>query len=286
MNEIFETFKNAQYQHIKTVEDKIQNALKIKESLFYDYFETFLFDGAKRLRPLFIFLVSNFEKIEIDEDIYNLAASVELLHSASLIHDDILDDAKIRRNHPVIHIEKSTKEAVLAGDYLLSLSMDFISKIKNNNVFSILANASYKMVESEIYSLSKRFQKINEEEYFKILENKTSSLFLASIEALYEIKNKQINPDILNFTKEFSIIFQLKDDINNFLNCDEKKSSNDFTSGIATLPSILGAKNNKDYAIISEVENFLNKKIEITENILKNYKNNENLILLLNLFRG
>lgn len=286
MNEIFETLKNAQYQHIKTVEDKIQNALKIKESLFYDYFETFLFDGAKRLRPLFIFLVSNFEKIEIDEDIYNLAASVELLHSASLIHDDILDDAKIRRNHPVIHIEKSTKEAVLAGDYLLSLSMDFISKIKNNNVFSILANASYKMVESEIYSLSKRFQKINEEEYFKILENKTSSLFLASIEALYEIKNKQINPDILNFTKEFSIIFQLKDDINNFLNCDEKKSSNDFTSGIATLPSILGAKNNKDYAIISEVENFLNKKIEITENILKNYKNNENLILLLNLFRG
>lgn len=286
MNEIFETLKNAQYQHIKTVEDKIQNALKIKESLFYDYFETFLFDGAKRLRPLFIFLVSNFEKIEIDENIYNLAASVELLHSASLIHDDILDDAKIRRNHPVIHIEKSTKEAVLAGDYLLSLSMDFISKIKNNNVFSILANASYKMVESEIYSLSKRFQKINEEEYFKILENKTSSLFLASIEALYEIKNKQINPDILNFTKEFSIIFQLKDDINNFLNCDEKKSSNDFTSGIATLPSILGAKNNKDYAIISEVENFLNKKIEITENILKNYKNNENLILLLNLFRG
>ncbi len=286
MNEIFETLKNAQYQHIKTVEDKIQNALKIKESLFYDYFETFLFDGAKRLRPLFIFLVSNFEKFEIDEDIYNLAASVELLHSASLIHDDILDDAKIRRNHPVIHIEKSTKEAVLAGDYLLSLSMDFISKIKNNNVFSILANASYKMVESEIYSLSKRFQKINEEEYLKILENKTSSLFLASIEALYEIKNKQINPDILNFTKEFSIIFQLKDDINNFLNCDEKKSSNDFTSGIATLPSILGAKNNKDYAIISEVENFLNKKIEITENILKNYKNNENLILLLNLFRG
>lgn len=286
MNEIFETLKNAQYQHIKTVEDKIQNALKIKESLFYDYFETFLFDGAKRLRPLFIFLVSNFEKFKIEEDIYNLAASVELLHSASLIHDDILDDAKIRRNHPVIHIEKSTKEAVLAGDYLLSLSMDFISKIKNNNVFSILANASYKMVESEIYSLSKRFQKINEEEYFKILENKTSSLFLASIEALYEIKNKQINPDILNFTKEFSIIFQLKDDINNFLNCDEKKSSNDFTSGIATLPSILGAKNNKDYAIISEVENFLNKKIEITENILKNYKNNENLILLLNLFRG
>lgn len=286
MNEIFETLKNAQYQHIKTVEDKIQNALKIKESLFYDYFETFLFDGTKRLRPLFIFLVSNFEKFKIDEDIYNLAASVELLHSASLIHDDILDDAKIRRNHPVIHIEKSTKEAVLAGDYLLSLSMDFISKIKNNNVFSILANASYKMVESEIYSLSKRFQKINEEEYFKILENKTSSLFLASIEALYEIKNKQINPDILNFTKEFSIIFQLKDDINNFLNCDEKKSSNDFTSGIATLPSILGAKNNKDYAIISEVENFLNKKIEITENILKNYKNNENLILLLNLFRG
>lgn len=286
MNEIFNTIKNAQYQHIKTVEEKIRNAIKIKKSLFYDYFETFLFDGAKRLRPLFIFLISNLEEFEIDEDVYNLAASVELLHSASLIHDDILDDAEIRRNHPVIHIEKSTKEAVLAGDYLLSLSMDFISKIKNNNVFSILANASYKMVESEIYSLSKRFQKIEKDEYFKILENKTSSLFMASIEALYEIKNKPKNSDILNFTKEFSIIFQLKDDINNFLNCDEKKLSNDSSCGIITLPYILGAKNNKDYAIIGEVKNFLNNKIELTEKILKNYKNNENLILLLNLFRG
>ncbi len=286
MNEIFNTLKNAQYQHIKTVEEKIQNAIKIKKSLFYDYFETFLFDGAKRLRPLFIFLVSNLEEFEVDEDVYNLAASVELLHSASLIHDDILDDAEIRRNHRVIHIEKSTKEAVLAGDYLLSLSMDFISKIKNNNVFSILANASYKMVESEIYSLSKRFQKIEKDEYFEILKNKTSSLFIASIEALYEIKNKPKNPDILNFTKEFSIIFQLKDDINNFLNCDEKKLSNDSSCGITTLPYILGAKNNKDYAIIGEVKNFLNNKIELTEKILKNYKNNENLILLLNLFRG
>ena len=286
MNEIFNTLKNAQYQHIKTVEEKIQNAIKIKKSLFYDYFETFLFDGAKRLRPLFIFLVSNLEEFKIDEDVYNLAASVELLHSASLIHDDILDDAEIRRNHPVIHIEKSTKEAVLAGDYLLSLSMDFISKIKNNNVFSILANASYKMVESEIYSLSKRFQKIEKDEYFEILKNKTSSLFIASIEALYEIKNKPKNPDILNFTKEFSIIFQLKDDINNFLNSDEKKLSNDSSCGITTLPYILEAKNNKDYAIIGEVKNFLNNKIELTEKILKNYKNNENLILLLNLFRG
>ena len=186
MNEIFNTLKNAQYQHIKTVEEKIQNAIKIKKSLFYDYFEIFLFDGAKRLRPLFIFLVSNLEEFKIDEDVYNLAASVELLHSASLIHDDILDDAEIRRNHPVIHIEKSTKDAVLAGDYLLSLSMDFISKIKNNNVFSILANASYKMVESEIYSLSKRFQKIEKDEYFEILKNKTSSLFIASIDLMIE----------------------------------------------------------------------------------------------------
>src|SRR5699024_5045953 len=115
MNEIFNTLKNAQYQHIKTVEEKIQNAIKIKKSLFYDNFETFLFDGAKRPRPLFIFLVSNLEECESDEDVYNLGASVELLHCATLIHDDILDDAESRRIPPVIHIEKSTKEAVLAG---------------------------------------------------------------------------------------------------------------------------------------------------------------------------
>ncbi len=286
MNKIFEQIKNSQNQHIKTVEEKIQNALETKKTLLYSYFEAFLFNGAKRLRPLFIFLISELEGFTINDDIYNLAASVELLHSASLIHDDILDNAETRRGKPAIHTEKSTKEAVLAGDYLLTLAMDFISKIKNNKVFSILANASYKMVTSEIYALSKRYQKINEEEYFKILENKTSSLFIASIEALYEIKNKKPSFNIIEFTREFSLIFQLKDDINNFLNCDEKKSSNDASCGITTLPYILGAKNSKDYAIISEVKKFLNEKIDLTENILKNYEHKENLILLLNLFRG
>lgn len=107
---------------------------------------------------MFIFLVSNLEEFEIDEDVYNLAASVELLHSASLIHDDILDDAEIRRNHPVIHIEKSTKEAVLAGDYLLSLSMDFISKIKNNNVFQFLQMQAIKWLNLKYIHYLKGFK--------------------------------------------------------------------------------------------------------------------------------
>lgn len=288
MDEVLKKITSHQKQHILIVEEKIKDILKTKNLPLASYFETFLFNGAKRLRPLFIFLISGLLNFEIDNDVYNLAASVELLHSASLIHDDILDDAKLRRGLIPLHIEKGNKIAVLAGDFLLSSAMKLISKINNRNVLKILADTASEMTTSEINSLLMRGKKIPVKKYIEISKGKTSSLFKGAVSALYVLKNRCIDLNIKDFTENFSLIFQIKDDLNNFLKADKNKLSNDLLSEISTLPLILGAKSGSDYNIIEKARKFINKRIEKTELFLKEYNSiyKEDLILLLNLFKG
>ena len=288
MDEAFKKITSHQKQHILIVEKKIKDILKTKNLPLASYFETFLFNGAKRLRPLFIFLISGLLNFEIDNDVYNLAASVELLHSASLIHDDILDDARLRRGLIPLHIEKGNKIAVLAGDFLLSSAMKLISKINNRNVLKILADTASEMTTSEINSLLMRGKKIPVKKYIEISKGKTSSLFKGAVSALYVLKNRCIDLNIKDFTENFSLIFQIKDDLNNFLKADKNKLSNDLLSEISTLPLILGAENSSDYNIIEKARKFINKRIEKTELFLKEYNSiyKEDLILLLNLFKG
>ena len=288
MDEIFKKITSHQKQHILIVEKRIKDILEIKNLPLASYFETFLFNGAKRLRPLFIFLISGLLNFEIDNDVYNLAASVELLHSASLIHDDILDDARLRRGLMPLHIEKGNKIAVLAGDFLLSSAMKMISKINNRSVLKILADTASEMTTSEINSLLMRGKKISVKEYIEISKGKTSSLFKGAIFALYALKNRCVDLNIKDFTENFSLIFQIKDDLNNFLQADKNKLSDDLLSEISTLPSILGAKSGSDYDIMEKARKFINKRIEKTELFLKEYNSiyKEDLILLLNLFRG
>lgn len=277
---MYNLIKQSKINEISLVEEKIKSALILKPTVLDDYFKTFLFNGAKRLRPLFIFLISDLLNFEIDEPTINLAAGIELLHSASLIHDDILDDGELRRGNPPIHIEKGIKTGVLAGDYLLSLSILFFSKINNPKIFEIMGNASYIMTKSELQGLAQRFKKPDIETYIKTSKEKTSSLFISSIKALEEIKGVKIDKKIIEFTEKFSLCFQIKDDINNFFGKDKNKISSDKNEGVYTLPFIL--ENNT----IVEAENFLNNLICEGENLLKEYKNKEKLIKLLDLFKG
>lgn len=277
---MYDTIKQSKINEIFLVEEKIKSALILKPTVLGNYFSNFLFNGAKRLRPLFIFLVCDLFGYKINEEVINLAVGVELLHSASLIHDDILDNGKLRRGNVAIHLEKGVKTGVLAGDYLLSLSMNFFSKINNPEIFEIMGNASYAMTKSELEALNLRFQKPNIETYIKISKEKTSSLFIAAIKALGKIQKTKIDENIIKFTENFSLCFQIKDDINNFSGKDKNKISSDVKEGVYTLPFIL--ENNT----IDEADVFLDNLIYETKNLLKDYKNKDKLTELLDLFKG
>lgn len=278
----YEIIKQVQRANIEAVEFSIKAELAKKPTELNSYFEKFLFNKAKRLRPLFLFLLCDFLGIKIDETIVDIAACVELLHCASLIHDDILDDGTLRRGEPCINTTKGNKLAVLAGDYLLALAMEFTSRVNNSKIIKIMSDASYEMTKSEIFSLENRFKKPSLDEYMELTRQKTSTLFLAGVKGIEAVKNIKIDENILKFSEKFSMCFQLKDDINNYLNNDKDKTANDKEQGIYTLVDILGEDNKEDCDIILVAKDYLNKIIFEAEKLLDKYaKGKEELINLL-----
>ena len=274
MNETYNLLLKKKSAEISVLNNKLSDELLKNKTELNSFFEIFLFNSAKRLRPLFIFLLCDYLKIEIDDDIINLALVIELLHSASLIHDDILDDGTLRRNLKCIHIEKGYKMAVLAGDYLLNLGMDIISRLNNKKILEIMANATKVMVKSEINALNSRYNIPDIKSYIKLSKEKTATLFMAGIKALGEIKNIKIEDNLINFTENFALCFQIKDDINNFLNEDKNKVSSDKTEGIYTLPLILNS-----CGIIDEATEFLSNLIEQTKAFINSEIESDLIIL-------
>ncbi|MCD8024575.1 MAG: polyprenyl synthetase family protein [Candidatus Gastranaerophilales bacterium] len=268
----------------KRVDDKILKCFDLEG--FDRYFENFMFNGAKRLRALYVYKTAELLDYKPDDKILNLAAGIELIHGASLIHDDILDEGQIRRNTPCIHLTKGCKTAVLVGDYLLGTAMKLIFEIKNPKISEILSNAGLSMTISEVQALENRFKKPDLKLYLKRSKEKTAPLFLAGARGVYEIAQIKENEKFLKFTENFALCFQIKDDLNNFFNNEKNKFSSDKSSGIYTLADILAGENNCDK--IDICENFLTRKIEETKDILKEFppSKKSGFADLFNLFEG
>ncbi len=269
---MYAALKNKKNEELNRVNNLILNSLSLELVELKEFLSDFLISNSKKLRPLFIFYICDLLKIKLTDDVFNMACAIELLHSASLIHDDILDNGQIRRSKPCIHLKYGNKTAVLAGDYVLTLAMEFVSKFKNNKCMEILSQAGMKMTKSELMSLDMRFKKPSLEFYIQTLKEKTSTLFIASIECLEEISNKKIDFKIYEFAENFSLCFQLKDDISNYLNEDVNKISSDEKEGIYTLPVILNS-----YGIIDNGRSFLNDLVLKTEQIISDYSNSKDL---------
>ncbi len=277
MDEIYKTLKAKKQKDFKRFEDKLSDILSSNPTELSDYFYTFLFNEPKRLRPLFGFLILDLLNIKPDKKLIAFFVSVELLHSASLIHDDIIDDGTLRRSIECIHKKEGNKVGVLAGDYLLSLGVLLLSEIKIPKLYEIVSNATYNMAKSEIKSLKNRFNTPSIKDYLELIEGKTSSLFLAIVYGIAAIKEIDIDPDLIEFTRDFSILFQIRDDLNNFQNKEKNKNSSDIKKGIYTLPYILG--DDVEHGIIDKSKRFIIKYFKNINAYLKD-KKNEDLLLL------
>lgn len=236
---------------------------------FMDDIEHFLFAKSKRLRPVVLFLIRNAllgdmplrdalsdtahkegENSLKDSDIQstlqkinNLAAALELLHSATLIHDDIIDEAHLRRGMETFNIKYNPHIATIAGDYLLSLCLKVLSKIGYCEIFSYFAENTLNICNGEIDQFFNKNKAVTIETYLNKSKDKTSSLFMAGVKSLLYLIDKEIKPiddetkkGILGYTLNFSLGFQIYDDIENFANENNEKASSDIENGIYTLP--------------------------------------------------
>jgi len=237
--------------------DLIKNELKIFEDRFKDAVrsQTPLLDRimryvvkrkGKQLRPMFVLLSAKLVG-EINDTTYRAASLVELLHTATLVHDDVVDDSLERRGFFSVYALWKNKVSVLVGDYLLAKGL--LLSLDNNDfrVLQILSHAVRKMSEGELLQIEKsRSLNIKEEVYFEIIRNKTASLLSAACAAgAWTTSNDEEVAKKMNaFGEKVGIAFQIKDDLFDY-NGEKigKPTGNDIKEKKLTLPLIFTLNN-------------------------------------------
>ncbi|MFZ4582970.1 MAG: polyprenyl synthetase family protein [Paludibacter sp.] len=225
-------------------------ALKTDNPLLADVNEYIVQASGKKLRPILTLLSARLCGKSTDAAYY-AALSMELLHNASLIHDDVVDDTHERRGRSSINARWTNKVAVLSGDYMLSNSLICGTKTGNLEILNSIANIGMELSDGELLQLT-NMQKteISEADYFKVIRKKTALLFATCTEvgALSAGADRKQQEHLFRFGELLGICFQIKDDIFDYYNDIEigKPTGNDLQDGKVTLPLIYALQNSKN----------------------------------------
>ncbi len=204
--------------------------------------------GGKRLRPMLTISCAKMLKIRNKNHI-KLAAAVELLHTATLLHDDVVDESVYRRGEKTSHTLWDNKSSILVGDFLLGRAFQLMVETNSIECLSILSKAAAIIAEGEVLQLVETNNiNIKETNYIKIIESKTAALFSSACEVggVVSGANKSQKKKLFNFGKNLGTAFQLTDDALDYEGSSSKMGKNngdDFYEGKVTLPVILALKN-------------------------------------------
>ena len=206
--------------------------------------------GGKRIRPTLLLLAYKSLNRNASDNAIRLATVMEMLHTATLVHDDIIDNADTRRNQTSVNARFGNQSAVLMGDWLYMSAFETSLKERNLEILDILTELTRKMTEGELMQLTMLGRTdISEKEYFDILQRKTAYLFSAccQIGAILGGATKEQQEAYRNYGKNLGTAFQLADDVLDFTAEKEvlgKASGADLLEGKLTLPLILFAGEN------------------------------------------
>lgn len=197
---------------------------------------------GKQMRPLLVFLTARLNGT-VNETTYVAATFIELLHTATLVHDDVVDDASQRRGLPTINVLYNSKIAVLVGDYLLAQGLLISVEKKRFNMLGIVSDAVKEIVKGELIQLQKtRKLNIREEDYFKIIRMKTASLISActACGASSVTEDADTIARMKEFGESIGVAFQIKDDLLDYTGdgLTGKRTGNDIKEKKITLPLI------------------------------------------------
>jgi len=226
--------------------------------------------GGKRLRPALVFLFAKMTG-EVTPKHHSLARAVELIHSATLVHDDIIDDADKRRNAPSIHTKWDTKSAVLVGDFLLAKALEFLVATKKEAVLSLFAQTTQEICKGEIEQFSNK-KNLSVDEYIERAKRKTGMLFALCAQGSCLISDNEKSDKAKDFAINIGIAFQIIDDLLIFKDgYIEKTAEADFKNATMTLPVVFALHCDKKINFDGDFEAFKNK-IKNTNAIDKSYE--------------
>ncbi len=198
---------------------------------------------GKRLRAKFFYIFSESQT----GCAVKTAAVIEMMHAATLIHDDIIDRSLLRRGKPVLHSKNTVTDAVLYGDYLFSSAFNLLSELGSAEIFQHLTGALAAALKGEILeNSSKRDSKLSSEKYFSIIEQKSGALFGAACQlgAIVKGADKECAEKAKVFGINTGIAYQLADDyLDYFGKCEGKEKFKDVREGVVTLPFIFLMRN-------------------------------------------
>ena len=234
---------------------------------------------GKRIRPALVFLSAQ-SCGKITEATFHGAVTVELLHNATLLHDDVLDESMIRRNQPSVNAIFGNHSAILVGDYLLSVSSMESLRTGNLEIIKIVSELGKSLTEGEMnqYAIAKDFI-IDEQEYFTVIDQKTASLISActAIGAISAGASEEIVKNYATLGRFFGICFQLRDDLFDYF--DEnigKPTGNDVREGKITLPLIYALRSApkidaEDMLKIIRERNYTDENVATLQNFAKSF---------------
>ena len=280
INNSYSELKNSVEDKLVLVEERIKTQLTSKVELVEEMTAYHLNTGGKRLRALLTLGSAKLcGYLKGGRDI-NLAACIELIHAATLMHDDVIDNGEIRRGKKTLNFVWGNQSSILVGDYLLSRCFEMMVEDGNLEILRLLSSTSAQIAQGEILQLQHKGEiDMLEETYFKIILAKTGKLFAAAtkVGAILGNKNNKIKEALEFYGKNLGLTFQIADDsldYNSELNLFGKKIGNDFYEGKITLPIILLYQNANDA-----------EKIKIKEFFTKKNRDEKNLKVILELIK-
>lgn len=247
------------------IEKELEQAVDSESLLLNDASLHLLQAGGKRIRPVFVLLAGKFGNYNIDV-MKQVAVPLELIHMASLVHDDVIDDSETRRGKPTVKAEWNNSVAMYTGDFILARALEYISEIDSPKLHHILSKTMIEVCRGEIIQIEDKYKlDQNLRDYLRRIKRKTALLISSSCElgALVSGTDEKTAAHLRRFGYFIGMSFQIIDDILDFTSTDEelgKPAGSDFIQGNITLPILCARKNPEVYSLL---KNNLGK--ELTE---------------------
>lgn len=249
------SFLNADLQ---LVEKELEAAIHAESDVLTEASLHLLQSGGKRIRPVFVLLAAKFGDYDI-HIVKHVAATLELIHTASLVHDDVVDDADLRRGSATIKSKWDNRVAMYTGDYIFARALEIMSEIKNPEAHRILANTMVELCLGEIEQIKDKFNfEQNLRVYFRRIKRKTALLIASSCQlgAISTGVDEHIHRTLFKFGYYVGMSYQIIDDILDFTASEEelgKPAGSDLLQGNITLPVLIAMKDPSLKALIQTV---------------------------------
>lgn len=247
---------------LKKIEYELENVLDAHSPLLKESSLHYLQAGGKRIRPVFVLLSAKFGNYNF-QIVKDVAVSLELIHMASLIHDDVIDDAYTRRGRPTVKAKWDNKISMYTGDYILARALEIITSLNNVEAHKILSKT---MVELSIGEIEQIRDKYNFEQtitnYFRRIKRKTALLIAASCQlgGIAADVPRDVHIKLAKFGYYAGMAFQITDDILDFTSTEAKlgkPAGEDLLQGNITLPVLLAIKNPDVKSQIEKVNEYM-----------------------------